>query len=100
MGADYWAWSVRKDALNRQKHSISFATASLVFCDPYHRSFHDSCSHEERWQTYGLVHGILIVVIHTEPVLSGDALLAPGRIISARKATKQERRAFEERSDD
>ena len=100
MNSGDWTWSERKNDLNRQKHLLSFSTAVAVFTDPYHRSFPDPFPSEDRWQTYGMVQGILIVVVHTEPMLQCSELIAPGRIISARKATKRERRAYEENSHD
>lgn len=96
----HWEWSARKNALNLEKHKLSFETARLVFADPYQQSFLDPFPEEERWQTYGLVRGILIVVVHTEPIVEGDEIVQQGRIISARKATSTERRAFEEQRND
>ncbi len=46
---------------------------------------------EERWQTIGEVGGSVVFVVHT---LNENE--EGGRIISARKATKQERMAYEE----
>lgn len=89
-----WTWDARKDRANRRKHGIDFETASLVFDDPLALSRPDDTTDEDRWQTIGEVGGV-IIVIHTLPVADEDGEES-GRIISARKATKHERKAYEE----
>lgn len=84
-----WTWHHRKDRLNKAKHLIGFETAQLVFDDPWAVSRLDPESREERWQTLGSIGGVLVFVVHT---FDEDA----GRIISARKATKHESKAYEE----
>jgi uncharacterized protein len=91
-----WTWDEAKNASNKAKHGITFETASLVFQDPLQRCFVDPYEWEERWQTYGLIQHTLVVVVHTEPVYEGGQLTMRGRIISARKATYRERKAFED----
>ena len=78
-----------KDEQNWKKHKIRFATAALVFADPYRiERLDDSLENpgEERWQTLGKVGSVLFVDF-TE---RGSSI----RIISARVATKQERRSY------
>lgn len=87
----HWTWDPDKNEANRRKHGLSFATAECVFDDPYHLSRPDPHPDGNRWQTLGLVGGLLVLVVHTD---ADDDLL--GRIISARKATAHERRAYEE----
>jgi uncharacterized DUF497 family protein len=48
---------------------------------------------EERWQTLGMISGVVVVVAHTFRD-EGEALVT--RIISARKATPTERNAYAE----
>jgi uncharacterized DUF497 family protein len=49
---------------------------------------------EERWQTLGMIDdALLIVVAHTWTDDDGDEVI---RLISARKATQGERKAYEE----
>lgn len=49
---------------------------------------------EERWQTVGRIGQVVVFVVHTWPeAIKGEET---GRIISARKATAHERRAYEE----
>ena len=46
----------------------------------------------------GLIEGVVVVVVHTDPAFDEAAGAKVGRIISARKATRRERRAYEEGS--
>lgn len=88
-----WIWDPQKADLNKRKHLVSFELAALVFEDPFHLSSPDPHETEHRWRTLGMVGGILLFVVHT---FSNDDLAPPaGRIISARKATARERRAYE-----
>jgi uncharacterized protein len=91
----HWTWHPKKAAINRTKHGLSFETAALVFDDPFHASKPDSHPDGDRWYTIGLVGSVLLLVVHTwpEPDTEGEPV---GRIISARKATPQERKAYEE----
>jgi len=90
-----WTWDADKAAANRAKHGLSFETAVLVFDDPLHASKLDSHPDGDRWHTIGLVGAALLLVIHTWPEESelGEPV---GRIISARRATARERKAYEE----
>ena len=75
---------------------MGFATAQLVFDDPLALSRPDPHPDGDRWQTLGLVGNVILLVVHTWPetdVIFGEE---EGRIISARKATPHERRAYEE----
>ncbi len=75
---------------------MSFEAAQYVFADPLALSLPDPYPHEERWQTIGLIGQVTVFVVHTwsdfDP-LTGEET---GRIISARKATIYERKAYEE----
>jgi uncharacterized DUF497 family protein len=90
-----FAWDEAKNRANARKHGVSFATAALVFDDPMHVSVFDGHDHgEERWKTLGLVGTVVILlVVHTHLERDGEDVI---RIISARKATKRERRHYEE----
>ncbi|MGA7932707.1 MAG: BrnT family toxin, partial [Kovacikia sp.] len=75
---------------NRSKHGVSFQQASQVFRDPMALTLFDEehSLDEERWTTLGqLADGQYLLVIHTFEQ-QGDR--ADIRIISARKATKNE----------
>lgn len=76
-----------KDEANWKKHHIRLAVAALVFTDPMRLERLDDGEYgEDRWQTLGRVHDILFVV-YTE---RGSRR----RLISARLATKPERRSY------
>ncbi len=91
-----FSWDDDKDESNRRKHGVSFATAQLVFDDPLHVSQQDRIeSGEQRWQTIGMVGGIaLLLVAHTW--IESDDGTEHLRIISARRASKLERKIYEE----
>jgi hypothetical protein len=84
-------WDDAKEKINLTKHSIDFSTASLVFQDKNRIEFYDEAhsEYEDRYITIGQINNIAIVVtvVYTE---RGDAI----RLISARKATSQERSAY------
>ncbi len=91
-----WTWDENKNRSNLRKHGLSFETAALVFADPLMVQRPDPHSEEERWLSVGLVGNVVIVVSHTSPAPETSAEPGVRRIISARKATSHERRAYEE----
>lgn len=87
-------WNPDKAALNLEKHGVSFQEAATVFDDPLSVTFPDPdhSTGESRYVIIGISRfGQLLVVAHTD---RGEKV----RIISARKATRQERRFYEEGS--
>ena len=92
----HWVWDKEKDAINRRKHKLGFETASLVFHDSLAASRRDPYPDEERWQTIGLIGPVIVFVVHTAPEVDPLTGVEIGRIVSARKATPHERRAYEE----
>jgi uncharacterized DUF497 family protein len=85
-------WDPRKAAANLRKHSVSFEEASTVFADDYSLTGTDPdhSAGEERFITLGMSQsGRLLVVSHTE---QADTI----RIFSARRATRSERKLYEE----
>jgi uncharacterized protein len=91
-----WVWDENKSSSNALKHGLDFETAQLVFDDPLAVTRIDSYPDEERWQTVGVIDQVTIIVVHTMPVYDPQSDEEIGRIITARKATSQERRAYEE----
>jgi hypothetical protein len=85
-----FSWSERKAATNLKKHGVSFSEAATVFADPLALAIDDAV-HPERTVLLGMSdrHRLLLVV-HAE---LGESTI---RIISARRATSQERRRYEE----
>jgi uncharacterized DUF497 family protein len=88
-------WDPAKAALNIAKHGVSFTLAQEVWDDPLHVVFPERVvDGEERWHAIGEVDGIaLIVVVHTYRDRDGEEVI---RIIGARRATRHERRIYEE----
>lgn len=88
-------WDPDKARSNKSKHRVSFETATTVFEDPLHLSVYDEelAGVEERWVTLGQCGDSgLVVVVHTFEETAQGAKL---RIISARKATRHERKVYE-----
>jgi len=86
----HWIWDEEKSRTNRRDHEVSFETAQLVFDDPLAITLPDPFPGEERWRTVGSPSNSIDVILLDE---TGEEI---GRIISARKATRNERRAYEE----
>jgi len=87
-------WDGTKNRRNLRKHKISFESAKLVFDDPHALSVLErEVEGEDRWQTVGVICGSMIVVVAHTYGEEGDEEVV--RIISARKASPSERRAYE-----
>ena len=89
-------WDPVKAASNLRKHRIEFGLASTVFEDPLSTSIRDEDRGgvEERWITMGEArNGQLLVVVHTDRRTRGGEISV--RIISARRATRNERHQYE-----
>ncbi len=85
-------WNPDKGDTNLKKHGVSFQEAATVFGDALSITFPDPDHSigESRYVTIGLSrYGRLLLVSHTDR----DEHI---RIISAREATGQERRFYEE----
>ena len=93
MARIHFAWDDRKAAANRKKHGISFEEAQTVFHDENARLIHDPehSRDETRFVLLGMsVAFRVLLVCHC--YLEDDSTI---RIISARKATKNERTYYE-----
>ena len=91
-------WDPAKARRNLQKHGISFERAARIFLDPFAISIFDEhhSENEDRWVTIGVeTNEILLVVVHTFRKTDAETSLV--RIISARKATKEEAHQYDER---
>ena len=85
-----YEWDPAKAATNLQKHGISFADAVSVFSDDFALTVADDFAEEERFVMLGTdAFGRLLLVVFT---WRGEQII---RIISARKATRQERTQYE-----
>ena len=84
-------WDFKKAKTNIEKHGVSFEEASTAFRDPLSLTIDDPLHsrNEERLVLVGISYNNrMLVVVHTE---RGNNI----RIISARKATKKERKYYE-----
>lgn len=92
-------WDEAKNLANQRKHGVSFQLASQVFLDMLFVSLKERIQDgEQRWQTYGEVEGsLLVMVAHTirEEDVHGTTKEVI-RIISARYASRKERRIYED----
>jgi uncharacterized protein len=85
-------WDPKKAAQNLQKHGVSFEDAAAVFGDPLAGTIPDPAhsTGEARFVTMGMTPAQrLIVIVHTD---RDDRI----RIISARSATRAEKKRHEE----
>ena len=92
-GGRIFEWDTEKNRLNKIKHGVSFETAVNIFLDENIIELYDEehSDIEDRWQAIGRAGNILFVV-YTE---RGEKT----RIISARKATAEERSWYYGNSD-
>jgi uncharacterized DUF497 family protein len=87
----HFVWDSDKASINLAKHGISFETACQVFFDPLLCVEDASSKVEQRHAVIGLTEDwLLLFVVHI--AFQDDVI----RIISARVATPQERRAYED----
>jgi hypothetical protein len=81
-------WDRRKAASNLRKHGINLAEGAIVLSDELAVTIRDDAGHEQRYVTIGSDSlGRILVVVYT---WRGD----PIRTISARRATRRERRQY------
>lgn len=92
-----WIWDPAKNEANQRKHGLSLALGRLVLLqDRLALSLPDPHPDGHRWRTLGRAGGMTtLFVVHTEPMRQADGSVL-GRIISVRKATAHERRAYED----
>jgi uncharacterized DUF497 family protein len=86
-------WNEDKNILNHQKHQISFEEALVVFTDPYALQNYDEehSYDDERWIVLGRAGKELVLFVVCAE--SRNKI----RLISARKATPNERRNYYEK---
>ncbi len=95
-----FTWDEAKNLSNQKKHDgIEFEVAARVFSDPLHLMMQDRIEEgEERWQTLGVVYGVTVLLVaHTlTEETEGRNPVETIRIISARRATRRERKRYEQ----
>ena len=82
-------WDKDKRELNLEKHGIDFVDVITVFDDPDRIEASNQRHGEERFQTIGTVHDVVIFLVYT-------IRKSKKRIISARRASKNERETYHE----
>lgn len=86
-------WDDEKERININKHKIDFSTAAHIFYDDNRLEMFDykHSENEDRYKVIGSINGytLVIVVIYTTRE-NGKTI----RIISARKAEKEERKKY------
>ncbi len=84
-------WDEDKNIKNIKRHGIDFETATRVFADPYRIEKYDEkhSDDEDRYITIWEINGTayVVMVVYTE---RGKTI----RMVSARKATNRERKAY------
>jgi uncharacterized DUF497 family protein len=89
-------WDPAKSRENLRKHGVRFETASLVFEDQWILS-HKDLSHddaEERYNALGeIAPGVVLFIVYAYRERDGVEAI---RLISARGASAQEKRSYEE----
>ena len=85
-------WDPRKAAANLRKHGVSFEDAQSVFSDERARLINDPdhSSEEDRFLLLGLASSLRILVVAHCYRSQGNVI----RIISARRATREEQRFY------
>jgi uncharacterized DUF497 family protein len=83
-------WDTKKATENLEKHHVSFETAQYIFSDPERLERPDRSENnnttEDRWQILGKIEDTLFVVYEDKKAVK--------RLITARLATKAERRSY------
>lgn len=84
-------WDENKAAMNLAKHGIPLEYAARVFLDPYRLEEEDLIEFEEevRHRVIGMVDDRVLLVVYIES-------FSQTRTISARRATRHERRKYHE----
>ena len=92
MNALHFEWDQAKNAENRKKHGVGFEEAASVFYDENARLFFDPdhSKEEDRFILLGMsLHARMLIICHCHR--EADSVI---RIISARKADRQERKNY------
>jgi uncharacterized protein len=90
-------WDDAKAKSNFSKHHVRFDVAVRVFADPFCMTTQDRIVDGElRWQSIGLVDGVVVLLVaHTVTQSEADGIETI-RIVSARRADRQERKRYEQ----
>lgn len=90
-----FVWDPAKADSNHRKHGVRFQDAVYVFFDLFHLTVQDRAEGGEyRWQTIGQVGGTTVLLVAHTITEDGPESVETIRIISARRATTQERKRY------
>lgn len=90
-----FTWDPTKNEINIAGHGIDFADAVRVFNDAYLYTSRSDRRGEERYTAVGRIDDLMIAVAYTDRQV-GDTWMR--RIISARRARRNERKTYDERA--
>jgi uncharacterized DUF497 family protein len=92
MNSIRFSWNDRKNIANQKKHRVSFEEAQTVFFDEYAIEYFDPdhSDSEDRFLMLGNSYRIRVLVVCFTLRKDGTEI----RVISARKATKKEQKAY------
>jgi uncharacterized DUF497 family protein len=92
MNSICFSWDDRKNIANQKKHKVSFEEAQTVFFDEYAIEYFDPdhSESEDRYLMLGHSYRVRVLIISYTVRRDGTEI----RIISARKATKKEQKAY------
>ena len=82
-------WDENKRIYNLEKHGIDFIDIIEIFDDPNRIEIENLRNGEQRFQTIGMVNDVILFLVYTSRGRKK-------RIISVRRASKNEREAYEE----
>lgn len=90
-----FVWDTRKAIANFEKHGVSFEEAATIFADPEGLDWQDAAhsTQETRYKRVGtsIVGKIVLAVYTLRRAKNGQEAI---RIISARPASRKERKAY------
>ena len=87
-----YEWDPQKAKANLRKHRVSFEEAATVFLDPLAVTYPDPDHSDEEFREITIGHSAKLGVIFLTHTQRRDRI----RIIGARKATRWERKQYEE----
>lgn len=87
-----YEWDPKKAKANLRKHRVSFEQAATVFLDPLAITYPDPDHSDEEFREITVGHSAKLGVIFLSHTQRGNRI----RIIGARKATRSERKQYEE----
>jgi len=87
-----YEWDPKKAKADLRKHRASFEEAATVFLDPLAVTYPDPDHSDEELREISIGHSAKLGVIFLTHTQRGDRI----RIIGARKATRWERKQYEE----